>query len=38
MPEEVLRDFTENDRYFRNSTFCELVLGAWNEMKKGSYK
>lgn len=25
MPEEVLRDFTENDRYFRNSAFCEPV-------------
>lgn len=38
MPEGVLRDFTENDRNFRNSTFHELILGAKNEMRKESYR
>lgn len=36
MPEEVLRDFTENDRNFRNSIFYELAPGAWSPMRKGS--
>lgn len=37
MPEEVLRGFTENDRYFRNVIFYELVIGTWNEMRNRRY-